>query len=120
MSNKKIFKKLYSKKINKKDNYKKILDYIECNDIKSKNNIFKFTLVPTCLIIVVCGFLIFDKNNKIAFEPNNSMTNYLDTNKFSINSVTTSSGISRFDTDVRIENYYMIPYFDFLTDLNIS
>lgn len=121
MSNKKTFKKLYSKKINKNCNYETIIDYIERNNMKRKNNLSILTLVPTCLIAIVCAFLVFDKNdNNITLKPNNSMTNGGKNHQFSINNIETSkNGVTKFDADIKIANYYMIPYFDFLSNLNI-
>lgn len=121
MSNKKIFKKLYSKKINKNNNYEKIIDYIESNNTKKKNNLFKLTLVPTCLIAIICSVLIFNEKDKdIALKPNNLITNGGKNGQFSINSIETSkNGITKFDADIKITNYYMIPRFEFLEGLVI-
>lgn len=119
MSNKKIFKKMYSKKINKSNNYKEILEYIEINDTKKKNNLFKLTLVPTCLIAIICGVLIFNEKDKdIALKPNNLITNGEKNYQFSTNSIETSKS-SIIDADIKRVNYYMIPYFEFLSNLTI-
>ena len=69
MSNKKIFKKLYSNKINKDYNYKIILKSIEKNNINMKKNIIKWA-IPVCLIIVICCIVLLNKNNNgIIYKP---------------------------------------------------
>ena len=58
MSNKKIFKKLYSEKINKDDNYKAVLKRIENNDRKS--NVWKKKLVPVCSLMILLGLILIN------------------------------------------------------------
>lgn len=121
MSNKKIFKELYSKKIGKNNNYKAILESIERNNMKKKNNILKWVFVPVCLIIVISGVLFLNKNdNDIIYKPSNPIINTEQNYEIYINSVESGQhGLSKFDADVKRVNYYMIPHFAFLTNLVI-
>lgn len=77
MSNKKIFKKLYSNKINKDDNYKIILSSIENNSVKY--GIWKKVLVPVCSLIIICVLVLININErKESFKSNEQID---DTNR---------------------------------------
>lgn len=120
MSNKKIFKKLYSEKINKDDNYKMILKSIERNNIKMKKNIVKWISVPACLIIVICGVVFLNKdNNDIIYKPSDPIISGEKNYEIYINSIESNKGLAKFDADIQMTNYYMIPYFKFLSNLDI-
>lgn len=62
MSNRDIFKELYSKKMNKEKNYNKIVEKIASNE-KFMYKYIKWTIVPMCLIIVICAVFTFGGNN---------------------------------------------------------
>lgn len=120
MSNKKIFKKLYSEKINKDDNYKMILKSIERNNIKMKKNIVKWISVPACLIVVICGVVFLNKNNDdIIYKPSDPIISGEKKYEIYINSIESNKGLARIDADIQMTNYYMIPYFEFLSNLDI-
>lgn len=61
MSNKKIFQELYSEKINKEDNYKAILNSIGRKEMKKIK--WQWAFIPTCLILILIGIIVFNKNN---------------------------------------------------------
>ena len=61
MSNKKIFQELYSKKINKEDNYKAILNSIGRKEMRKIK--WQWVFIPTCLILIFIGIIIFNKSN---------------------------------------------------------
>lgn len=120
MSNKKMFKDLYSKKINKDTNYQKILEYAERNSMKNNNKIVKWAFVPVVIINIICGVLILNKNNtdKI-LSPSDPIINKEKNYEIYINTIDSEFGLGKFDADIQITNYYMIPYFEFLSNLDI-
>lgn len=119
MSNKKIFKRLYSKKINKGDNYKTILKSIERDNIKMKKDMIKWISVPACLIIVICGVVFLNKDDNIIYKPSDPIISGEKNYEIYINSVESNKSLAKFDADIQTTNYYMIPYFEFLSNLDI-
>lgn len=62
MKNKEIFKELYSKKINKKQNYQDIIRQIEKGNKLSMNRMLKYAVIPLCLVLsIYIGIVISDK-----------------------------------------------------------
>ena len=91
MSNKKIFKKLYSKKINKDDNYKEIIRRIENKN--KKYSMYKKILVPVCSLVLVFWLISINVNEKgDSFKSNIDMNKDFDLyiNNNSNNSVTST------------------------------
>ena len=118
MSNKKIFKKLYSNKTNKDYNYKIILKSIERDNINMKKNIIKWA-IPVCLIIVICGIVLLNKNNNgIIYKPSGPIISDEDNYEIYINN---ANSLGILDIDAKLENLndIFIPYFDFLSNLDI-
>lgn len=119
MSNKKIFKKLYSNKINKDYNYRTILKSIERHNINMKMNTIKWVIVPLCLIMVICGVVLLNKdNNGIIYKPSGPIISYEGNYEIYINSVECNKGLEKFDADVKTTNYVSIPYFKYITLLD--
>ena len=119
MSNKKIFKELYSNKINKDYNYKIILKSIERDNIKMKKNIIKWAIIPVCLIIVVCGVVLLNKDNSgIIYKPSGPIISDEGNYEIYINN---SNSLGVLDIDAKLENVndICIPYFDFLSNLDM-
>lgn len=116
MSNKKIFKELYSEKINKNNNYKIILKSIESNEIKKKKNILRFVFVPACLIIFFAIITVFFKQENSNLEVGNSK------NQIHINLLKNydefSADIDGIWVDKTIEE--VAKEFPFVYDLNIQ
>ena len=75
MSNKKIFKEIYSNKINKDKNYQEILKRIE--KTQNKNNILKKSLVPVTSILAISFLIILNLN--IENKPFHKNTPLIDT-----------------------------------------
>lgn len=118
MSNKKIFKKLYSNKINKDYNYKIILKSIERDNINMKKNIIKWA-IPVCLIIVICGIVLLNKNNNgIIYKPSGPIISDKGNYEIYINNAN-SLGILYIDAKLENVNDIFIPYFNFLSNLDI-
>lgn len=72
MSNKKLFKEMYSKRINKDKNFEEIISSINNNS----NNSFKWILAPVCFILVISVSIMIENNN-LTFNnyPNNEIHN---------------------------------------------
>lgn len=127
MSNKKIFKKLYSKKINKDDNYKEIIRRIENNN--KKYSMYKKILVPVCSLVLVFWLISINVNEKgDSFNSNIDMNKDFDLyiNNNSNNSVTsTFSSDYMYDiddykkVDIDYEKLIQLSDYSFLVDLNI-
>lgn len=118
MSNKKIFKKLYSNKINKDYNYKTILKSIERNNVNVKKNIIKWA-IPVCLIIVICGVVFLNKDNSgIIYKTSGPIISDEENYEIYINN---ANRVGVLDIDAKLENVndIFIPYFDFLSNLDI-
>ncbi len=61
MSNKKIFKEMYSKEFDKEENYKKILEKME--ERKKVNKVFKYAVAPVLSLALVIGGVFMIQNN---------------------------------------------------------
>lgn len=112
MSNKDVFKELYSEYFNKEKNYHKIVDSIE-RDKTIMNKYLKWSFVPICLIAIISGVLIFNNNKELKpniYKPNIETKD--DVNIY-INDVSQMiSGALKSDADVKIINNISIPYFE--------
>ena len=100
MSNKKIFKEVYSKKINKDNNYKKIIECIERDSMKKNNKIVKWAFVPVCLLIIMCGVVIIDNYDK-TFSSNDPIINKEKNYEIYINSIEKEYGLGKADADIQ-------------------
>lgn len=74
MSNRDVFKKMYNTKVNKKENYQKILNNIDKDFSKEKH--FKWKLIPICLVICLCTVIGFSTLNKKSNNFNKKKNNY--------------------------------------------
>lgn len=117
MSNKDVFKELYSKKMNKEKNYNEIVETIE-RDKKVMNKYLKWSFVPICLIAIISGVLIFNNNKELKpniYKPNIESK---DNVNIYINDVSEMiHGALRIDADVKIINNICIPYFEEIGNL---
>lgn len=122
MSNRKLFKKLYSSKINKNNNYQEILKNIESQNNKKLS--WKSLIIPTTSLVVICISIIVInlekgsdslKSNTTTSNQNNTFDDYNrneSTQNNSKNEITNESFTS--DLDIKIVN---INYTD-LTKIN--
>lgn len=91
MTNKKRLKKSINSDFSKENNYNAIIKKINKEDIKIKNNVWKWSIVPICLVAIIVGILFknsknnnivldnyTDKENNIILNINNIDTNYSD------------------------------------------
>lgn len=119
MSNKDIFKELYSKKMNKEQNYNKVLGNTER---KNKMKYLKWSLAPICLVAVVCGVMMFGGNN-VLLSPNNKTDKPYVDNKdniaLNINNLSSEVGQSKIDADVEsVKEDINLAHYDLL-DLSV-
>lgn len=130
MSNKKVFKKLYSEKINKDNNYKAILERIENS---RKSSTWKKVLIPVCSLMIVFGLISINVNKKSdSFKSNEQIEDmnrdydiYINMNT-NTNSVTSSfSSEEMYDVvdskkvDTDYEKLIQSSDYSFLIDLKI-
>lgn len=121
MSNKKIFKELYSKKINKDNNYQIILERIEKDNIKK--SILKKTLIPITSILIFFTLIYINVNEK----SNSSMINVTTSNQNSDYDMYKNENASNeFTSDIDIQiidtNYeemLKLSNYNFLKNLHI-
>lgn len=120
MSNKKIFKELYSKKINKDYNYQEILKKIENKN--KKINIIKHMLIPATSMFLVLLLIIININEKkssltediFSDEINNNNNQSFTNEGAEENNINTSS--NQVINDI---NYEKISKYNFVKELNI-
>ncbi len=103
MTNQEKLKKALTNDFDKEKNYNEIIKKIEKEEkMKIKNNLWKWSLVPICLIIVIGGllFIKFKNNNH---NLTNSNTPYIDKQnnvKLNINNID-KLGATRLDADIK-------------------
>jgi len=131
MSNKKLFKEIYSDKINKDKNYQEILKLIE--KTQTKKNILKKSLLPITSVLVVSFLIILNLNNgektsnlntpltDIYNESNVSTTNKNESNS---NSYIQDIDIKIIDIDyeelINNDDYLFLKNIEIPNDLNIQ
>ena len=105
-----IINKSFNKYINKDENLKKIKERMNKQDIKY----LKYSLIPICLLLVISLYLITNNNEPDIFD---------DTKEIYINEID-NMNLTTLDSDIRVENNYMVEIYDELlnivipTDLN--
>lgn len=123
MSNKKIFKEIYNKKINKHDNLKMILDKIDNKE--RKINVFKKTLVPIGSVLVICMLLLINLNyNKNTLKSSNVETSKNNDYEIYINNTNEKNDTYSSDLDIirKKINYNELiksPKYNFLNEIII-
>lgn len=117
MANKENFTKSINKDFSKENNYKEIMQKIEVEKMKSKNNNWRWLLAPVCFVIIIGGLLLINLKNN---NNNLVITNVIDEAnniKLNINNVS-KLGLARLDADVKEipTNGINIPWPDILKD----
>lgn len=124
MTNKEKLKKAIEHDINPKDYYNKIIDKIEKGEKKDmKKSIWKWSLVPICMVFVISGVLFLNYRNDsktiLKNKPYVDETNNITLNINEINS--NKVGMSRLDADVKIvtnnDINFPLPYKDGLVNI---
>lgn len=123
MTNKEKLKKAIEQDINPKDCYKEIINKIERGEktIKKKNNnMWKWTLVPICLIAIISGILLINDHKELnpdIYKPNIETK---DSVNLYINDVSKmTQGVLSSDADVKITTIESISYFKEIVGIKI-
>lgn len=124
MTNKEKLKRAIEHDINPKDYYNKIIDEIEKGEKRDmKKSIWKWSLVPICMIVVISGVLFLNYRNdsktilknKTYIDETNNVT--LNINEINSNKV----GMPKLDADVKVvtsnDVNFLLPYKDGLVNI---
>lgn len=109
MTNKEKLQKAIEQDINPTNNYNKIIQIIEKGvEMKKKNNLLKWSLVPLCLIVVISGILFLNSKNK----SNNLLENkpYIDKDNNITLNINNISNLGMSKLNAEIKNGVNIPY----------
>ncbi len=103
MTNKEKLKKAIEQDINPKDDYREVINRIEKGDkMKKNNNMWKWSLVQLCLVVVISGILFLNhqnNNNILMSKPYVDEENNVTLNINEINS--DKVGIHKLDADIK-------------------
>lgn len=115
MTNKDKLKKAIEQDINSDSYYKEIISKIERGEkMKKTNNLWKWSLVPICLVVIISGvlFLNHQKNNKSLLD-NKTFIDEKNNVTLNINEINNNEvGTTRLDADIKTitANDINIPY----------
>lgn len=118
MSNKDIFKELYSKKLNKEKNYNKVLANLE---EKNRIKYLKLSFVSICLVALICGVAIFNSNVLLSQDKktNNIYVDKKNNIALNINDLSSEVSITKIDANVEsVKDRINLAHYDLL-DLSI-
>lgn len=99
-----IINKSFSKHINKDENLKIIKKRINKRNMKY----LKYSLIPVCLLLVISLYLITNSKPDILDDAKKIYINELD-----------NMNLTSFDSDIRVENNYMVETYDELINIVI-
>ena len=126
MTNKEKLKVAIEQDLNSESNYNEIIKKIEKGDIvKNKNNIWKYSLVPICLVVIIGIVLITNNNSSLkSSPPQNSESQVILEESNIILNINKVDNVRAYKSDLDIKmiqdgNYYMIPYFEELANLSL-
>ena len=123
MTNKEKLKKAIEQDINPKDCYKEIINKIERGEKtmkKKNNNMWKWTLVPICLIAIISGILLINDNKELNPDIYKSNIETKDSVNLYINDVSKmTQGVLSSDADVKITTIESISYFKEIVGIKI-
>lgn len=101
MTNKERIKKSINSDFDKESNYNKIIKKIEKGENrKMKNNIWKWSLIPICLVFIVSGILFVNFKNNNVSNPDTSYVGKENDITLHINYLD-KVGAKRFDADIK-------------------
>ncbi len=119
MSNNRNLKKMFEKEFDVEIMKQQILDEERKRNMNLKN-VFKWSVVPICLVIVVCGMLIFNNTKELKpniYKPNIETKDNVDMYINDISKMT--QGTLKIDADVKISNIENIPYFKEISNIKL-
>lgn len=121
MTNKEKMKKAIEQDINQESYYIEIIRTIEKGvKMEKKSNVWKWSLVPICLVIVISGILLINDNKELKSNISEPNIETKDNISIYINDISKiSQGVLRFDADVKITNIKNIPNFKEIDNLKI-
>lgn len=104
MTNKEKLKKAIEHDINPKDYYNKIISQIEKGEKRNmKKSIWKWSLVPICMIIVIGGILFINYQNNKAILQNKSYIDKKNNVTLNINEINNKTGGTyKIDADIKV------------------
>ena len=100
-----IINKSFNKHINKDENLKIIKERMNKRNMKY----LKYSLIPICLLLVISLYLITNNNEPDIFD---------DTKEIYINEID-NMNLTTLDSDIRVENNYMVEIYDELLNIVI-
>ena len=100
-----IINKSFNKHINKDENLKIIKERMNKRNMKY----LKYSLIPICLLLVISLYLITNNNKPDIFD---------DTKEIYINEID-NMNLTSLDSDIRVENNYMVETYDELLNIVI-
>ena len=121
MTNKEKLKSAIEYDINPKDYYNEIINQIEKGEqMKRRNNMWKWSFVPICLVTIISGILLVNNNKEL--KPNIYKPNIETKDNVSlyINDVSKmTQGALKFDANVKITNIENIQYFKEIGNIKV-
>lgn len=121
MTNKEKLKQAIEQDMNPSDYYREIIAKIEKGEkVKKNSNLWKWSFVPICLVIVISCILLVNNNKQL--KPNIYKPNIETKDNVSlyINDVSNmTQGVLKLDADVKITNLENILYFKEIADIKI-
>lgn len=121
MTNKEKLKSAIEYDINPKDYYNEIINQIEKREqMKRRNNMWKWSFVPICLVTIISGILLVNNNKELKpyiYKPNIETK---DNVSLYINDVSKmTQGALKFDANVKITNIENIQYFKEIGNIKV-
>lgn len=104
MTNKEKLKIAIEQDINSKSYYNEIISQIgECEKMKKKNYLLKWSLLPICLIVVISSILLLKYQNDKTILKNKSYKDNYNNITLNINEINNrNGGIYKIDADVKV------------------
>ena len=118
MSNKKMFKEVYNKKINQDDNYQEILKRIENKN--QVNKTLKNIFIPIASIIFASFLILININEKKSSQTEDIFSDEINNNQSYTNESSEENNINTSSNQViKDTSYKELSKYDFINELNI-
>ncbi len=123
MTNKDKLKQTITNDFNKENNYDEIIRKMKGKNMKIKNNVWKWSFVPICLVVVISGilFLNYQNDNKTTLK-NKTYIDKKNNVTLNINEITNNKvGTPLIDADVKVVTNnvvnFPLPYKNGIVDI---